>query len=183
MLKTFFGAIIRGLAAIGRGFVAFVAGFFKITTWPLRWVYVKTRASKFGLWLWALSVDPPAIRVMHFFWIIPALGLIGSAIDRKFVLGDPIKNQMNLEDRLQSLGQANIACNAERNEWEKRALIAEDKYATLMKRDPIPELDVKPAIAPAPAPVVKRKRAPARIKTNTSAPSGTPKGWPSWLPY
>lgn len=151
-------------------------GIWSATTWPARWIAAKAGASRIGLWLWSLSVDPPKMPLVYAMLFVITLPVIGVGVDRAFVRGDLIEQNMRLEGRLASVGQLNIACVAEKNAWESRALVAEDKYANLMKREPLPEINVvTPAAAPA-APVVK-KRTPKK-KT-----SSKPANWPDWLPY
>lgn len=132
----FLKAILGLFAAVGRGFVTAVSAIARATTWPARWAIAKTKASRFGLWIWSLTIDPPAVRGVYLVLFLVALPVIGAVADRKLVRGDLAEKALNLEGRLLHLGQMNIACNAERGAWEARALTAETKYEELVKRDP-----------------------------------------------
>jgi hypothetical protein len=164
--------MLKVLKAIWDGFVtllslikAAIVGTVKIATWPARWAYAKAAASSIGLRIWAWSIDPPAIRGIWIVILFVALPVIGIATDRYWIRGDDTLRIMGLESRLMSVGQANLACLGEKNAWESRALDAEDKYANMMKKEPLPEVTVAPLAKPAEA-----KKAPARRKKKVDKP-------------
>jgi hypothetical protein len=134
------------------------------TTWPARWALAKITATKFGLWVWAQKIDPPKMPLVYVVLFVAALPIVGAALDRHFVRGNLIQKTIDLESRLQALGQMNIACTAEKTAWQSRAMAAETKYEELVKRDPPSPgspaaLKVEPVKKAAPA---RRKKAPVK---------------------
>lgn len=165
-MKTVFTALWSALKATLSGVWYAISSIWSATTWPARWATAKAKASRFGLWLWSLKIDPPEMPVLRLFWIVPAVMLIGAAADRKWVRGPVSKGDINLEARLQSLGQMNIACQAEKNAWQTRAMAAETRYEELVKREPPSPgspaaLERSAAPKPAAKPAPRRKAAPS----------------------
>lgn len=157
-MLEFLRTLWAGMKALAGMVWTAVKAVISAVTWPARWAIAKAEASKIGLWIWSLTIDPPKMPFLYAVLFVVSLPIGGIAIDRMLLRADLAQQVNGLESRVSSLGMANLACSAERDAWKSRAVTAEDKYANLVKREPIAE--VAPVIAPPPA----KKKAPVRKK-------------------
>src|SRR5690606_29388993 len=102
-MKTVLSALWGALQATFSLFWRGLSSIWSATTWPARWATAKAKASRFGLWLWSLKVDPPEMPVLRLAWIIPAVMLVGAAADRAWLRKPVTASTLDLEARLQSL--------------------------------------------------------------------------------